>query len=72
MDKFTVDFLRTKIDEAIQQKPNVRALNISIQGNHYTYIISYDTVKREVKGIIMQHGHTCKPIRLADILTEQS
>jgi len=70
MDKFTLDFVRAKIDEAVKQKPDVRALNISIEGKFYTYIISYDSVDREVKGVIMQRGHKCKPISLSDILTK--
>jgi len=70
MDKFTLDFVRAKIDEAVQQKPDVRALNISIEGKFYTYMISYDSVDREVKGVIMQRGHKRKPISLSDILTK--
>lgn len=70
MDKFTLDFIRAKIDEAVQQNPEVRALNISIEGKFYTYMISYDSVDREVKGIIMQRGHKRKPISLSDILTK--
>ncbi len=70
MDKFTIDFIRAKIDEAVQQNPGVRALNVSIDGEYYTYMISYDTVDRTVSGVIMQHGHKRKPISLADILTK--
>lgn len=70
MDKFTIEFVREKIDQAVQQKPGVRALNISIDGKFYTYMISYDTVDREVKGVIMQRGHKRKPISLSDILTK--
>ena len=70
MDKFTIDFVREKIDEAIQKNPGVRALNVSIEGNFYTYMISYDTVDRTVSGVIMQHGHKRKPINLSDILTK--
>ena len=70
MDKFTLDFIRAKIDEAVQQNPGVRALNISIEGKLYAYMISYDSVDREVKGIIMQHGHKRRPINLSDILTK--
>ena len=70
MDKFTIDFIRAKIDEAVQRNPGVRALNISIDGEYYNYMISYDTVDRTVSGVIMQHGHKCKPISLADILTK--
>lgn len=70
MDKFTIDFIRTKIDEAVQQNPGVRALNVSIDGEFYTYMISYDTVDRTVSGVIMQRGHKRKPINLADILTK--
>ena len=70
MDKFTVDFIREKIDAAIQQNPGVRALSISIEGKFYTYMISYDTVDRTVNSVIKQRGHTCKPINLADILTK--
>lgn len=70
MDKFTIDFIRAKIDEAVQRNPGVRALNISIDGEYYNYMISYDTVDRTVSGVIMQHGHKRKPINLADILTK--
>ena len=70
MDKFTIDFDRTKIDEAVQQNPGVRALNVSIKGKFYTYMISYDSVDRTVSGVIMQRGHKRKPINLADILTK--
>lgn len=70
MDKFTLDFIRTKINEAVQRNPNTRALNISIDGKFYTYMISYDTVDREIKGIIMQRGHKRRPINLSDILTK--
>ena len=70
MDKFTIEFIREKIDQAVQQKPGVRALNISIDGKFYSYMISYDTVDREVKGVIMQRGHKRKPISLSDILTK--
>lgn len=70
MDKFTIDFIRSKIEDAVQQNPGVRALNISIQGEFYTYMISYDAVDRTVSGVIMQHGHKRKPINLADILTK--
>lgn len=70
MDKFTLDFVRAKIDEAVQNNPGTRALNVSIEGKFYTYMISYDSVDREVKGIIMQHGHKRKPINLSDILTK--
>ena len=70
MDKFTLDFIRAKIDEAVQNNPDTRALNVSIEGKFYTYMISYDSVDREVKGIIMQHGHKRKPINLSDILTK--
>ena len=70
MDKFTLDFIRTKINEAVQQNPDTRALNVSIKGKFYTYMISYDSVEREVKGIIMQQGHKRRPINLSDILTK--
>ena len=70
MDKFTIDFIREKIDDAIQKNPGVRALNISIKGEIYTYKISYDTVDRTVSGVVMQHGHKRKPINLSDILTK--
>lgn len=70
MDKFTLDFIRTKINEAVQRNPNTRALNISIDGKFYTYMISYDTVDREIKGIIMQRGHKRRPTNLSDILTK--
>ena len=70
MDKFTLDFVRAKIDEAVQNNPDTRALNVSIEGKFYTYMISYDSVDREVKGIIMQHGHKRKPINLSDILNK--
>ena len=70
MDKFTIDFIRSKIEDAVQQNPGVRALNISIQGEFYTYMISYDAVDRTVSGVIMQHGHKRKPINLTDILTK--
>jgi hypothetical protein len=70
MDKFTIDFIKTKIDEAVKQNHGVRALNISIAGEFYTYMISYDTVDRTVSGVIMQHGHKRKPINLSDILTK--
>lgn len=70
MDKFTIDFVRTKIDEAVQQNPGVRALNVSIKGKFYTYMISYDSVDRTVSGVIMQRGHKRRPINLSDILTK--
>lgn len=70
MDKFTIDFIREKIDDAIQKNPGVRALNISIKGEIYTYKISYDTVDRTVSSVVMQHGHKRKPINLSDILTK--
>ena len=70
MDKFTADFIRAKIDEVVQQNPGVRALNISIKGKFYTYMISYDSVDRTVSGVIMQHGHKRRPIALSDILTK--
>ena len=70
MDKFTIDFIRAKIDEAVQQNPDTRALNISIDGKFYTYMISYDSVDRTVTGVIMQRGHKRRPINLSDILTK--
>ena len=70
MDKFTADFIKAKIDEAVQQNPGVRALNISIEGKFYTYMISYDSVDRTVSGVIMQRGHKRRPISLSDILTK--
>ena len=70
MDKFTLEFIRAKIDEAIQQSPDTRALNISIEGKFYNYMISYDSVDREVKGVIMQRGHKRRPINISDILTK--
>ena len=70
MDKFTADFIRAKIDEVVQQNPGVRALNISIKGKFYTYMISYDSVDRTVSGVIMQCGHKRRPIALSDILTK--
>ena len=70
MDKFTIDFIREKINEAVQQKPDNRAVNVSIEGKYYTYMISYDSVDREIKSIIMQRGHRRKPINLSDILTK--
>jgi len=70
MDKFTIDFIKQKIDEAVQQNPGVRALNISIDGEFYSYMISYDSVDRTVSGVIMQHGHKRRPINLSDILTK--
>lgn len=68
MDKFTLDFIRAKIDEAVRQNPNTRALNISIEGKFYTYMISYDTVDRTVSGVVMQRGHKRRTINLSDIL----
>lgn len=70
MDKFTIDFIKQKIDEAVQQNPGVRALNISIDGEFYSYMISYDSVDRTVSGVIMQRGHKRRPINLSDILTK--
>ena len=70
MDEFTIDFIREKIDEAVQQNPGVRALNISIKGKFYDYMISYDSVDRTVSGVIMQRGHKRRPINLSDILTK--
>ena len=70
MDKFTLDFIKAKIDAAVQQNPGVRALNISIEGKFYTYMISYDSVDRTVSGVIMQRGHKRRPISLSDILTK--
>lgn len=70
MDKFTIDFIREKIDEAAQQNPGVRALNVSIEGKFYSYMISYDIVDRTVSGVIMQRGHKRRPINLSDILTK--
>ncbi len=68
MDKFTLDFIRLKIDEAIQQNPGVRPLCITIDGKDCKYIISYDTVDRTVTGVIVQYAHKKRPISLADIL----
>lgn len=70
MDKFTIEFIREKIDEAVQQNLGVRALNISIEGKFYSYMISYDSVDRTVSGVIMQRGHKRRPINLSDILTK--
>ena len=70
MDKFTIDFIREKINEAVQQKPDQRAVNISIVGKYCTYMISYDSVDREIKSILMLHGLKRKPINLSDILTK--
>jgi len=68
MDKFTLGFIRLKIDEAIQQNPGVRPLCITIDGKDCKYIISYDTVDRTVTGVIVQYAHKKRPISLADIL----
>ena len=70
MDKFTIEFIREKIDEAVQQNSGVRALNISIEGKFYSYMISYDSVDRTISGVIMQRGHKRRPINLSDILTK--
>ena len=70
MDKFTIEFIRSKIDEAVQQNPGVRALNISIEGKYYSYMISYDSIDRTVSGVIMQRGHKRRPINISDILTK--
>jgi len=68
MEKFTRDFIRLKIDEAIEQNPGVRALNVLLDGKDCKYIISYDTVDRTVRGVIVQYAHKKRPIALADIL----
>lgn len=68
MDKFTIDFIREKIEEAVQQNPSVRALNVYLEGKLYTYIISYDSLKHTVTGVVLQQGHKRKPINLSDIL----
>lgn len=69
MDKFTIDFIRGRIDEAVQQHPGVRALNVPITGKLYNYMISYDTVNRTVTGVVLQLSHNKRrPITLSDIL----
>lgn len=68
MDKFTSEFIRLKIDEAIHENPGVRPLCVTIDGKGCKYIISYDTVARTVTGVIVQYAHKKRPISLSDIL----
>lgn len=68
MERFAKDFIRLKIEEAIEQNPGVRALTVSIDGKDCKYIISYDTVDRTVSGVIVQYAHKKRPIALTDIL----
>lgn len=68
MEKFTKDFIRLKIDTAIEQNPGVRPLCVTIDGKNCKYIISYDTVDRTVTGVIAQYAHKKRPITLSDIL----
>lgn len=63
-----LDFIREKIDETVQQNPEVRALNVYLKGKLHTYIISYDSLKHTVTGVVLQQGHKRKPISLSDIL----